>query len=74
MAFASNTVRITGGGTGIGFALAERFVKAGSCLIICGRREHRLKEASGCFYAMYMKLKSNIEDRDIEPLRTDPPY
>jgi uncharacterized oxidoreductase len=45
MEFAANTVLITGGASGIGFALAQRFVQAGSHVIICGRREHKLKEA-----------------------------
>jgi uncharacterized oxidoreductase len=41
----SNTILITGGATGIGFALAEALVNAGNKVIICGRREGRLKEA-----------------------------
>jgi uncharacterized oxidoreductase len=45
MEFKANTVLITGGASGIGFAFAERFVQAGSSVIICGRREHKLKEA-----------------------------
>jgi uncharacterized oxidoreductase len=40
-----NTILITGGATGIGFALAEAFVKEDNEVIICGRREHKLKEA-----------------------------
>jgi uncharacterized oxidoreductase len=40
-----NTVLITGGATGIGFALAEAFVKAGNSVLICGRRESKLQEA-----------------------------
>ena len=40
-----NTVLITGGATGIGFALAEAFVKAGNNVLICGRRESKLQEA-----------------------------
>jgi uncharacterized oxidoreductase len=40
-----NTILITGGATGIGFALAEAFVAAGNEVIICGRREERLREA-----------------------------
>ena len=45
MDLASNTVLITGGASGIGFALAERFLHAGSDVIICGRREDKLREA-----------------------------
>jgi uncharacterized oxidoreductase len=40
-----NTVLITGGATGIGFAIAEAFVKAGNKVLICGRREAKLREA-----------------------------
>ncbi|HWQ79236.1 MAG TPA: SDR family NAD(P)-dependent oxidoreductase [Anaerovoracaceae bacterium] len=45
MKLSSNTVLITGGATGIGFALAEEFLAAGSKVLICGRREARLEEA-----------------------------
>jgi uncharacterized oxidoreductase len=41
----NNTILITGGATGIGFALAEALVNAGNEVLICGRREGRLKEA-----------------------------
>ncbi|MDB5102884.1 MAG: family NAD(P)-dependent oxidoreductase [Fibrobacteres bacterium] len=41
----SNTVLITGGASGIGYALAERFLDAGNTVLICGRREDKLKEA-----------------------------
>jgi len=39
------TILITGGATGIGFALAEIFLKKGNEVLICGRREHKLAEA-----------------------------
>ena len=38
-------VLITGGATGIGFALAEAFTRAGSEVILCGRRQTKLREA-----------------------------
>lgn len=40
-----NTLLITGGGTGIGLALAERFMKNGNTVIVCGRRENVLQDA-----------------------------
>ncbi len=43
---ANNTVLVTGGASGIGLAFAQRFAKAGSKVIICGRREEKLREAA----------------------------
>ena len=40
-----NCVLITGGATGIGFCLAEELLGRGNEVIICGRREDRLREA-----------------------------
>ena len=45
MRTSNNTVLITGGGSGIGLALARRFLNAGSRVVICGRREAKLREA-----------------------------
>jgi uncharacterized oxidoreductase len=45
MRLSGNTVLITGGAAGIGFAFAERFLKAGNKVIVCGRREAKLEEA-----------------------------
>jgi uncharacterized oxidoreductase len=45
MKVTGNTVLITGGATGIGFALAEAFLNTGNKVIVCGRKENRLAEA-----------------------------
>ena len=46
MKLSDNKILITGGATGIGFALAERFIQENNTVIICGRRESALKEAA----------------------------
>ncbi len=56
MEFTANTVLVTGGGSGIGFALAERFIQAGSQVIICGRREYKLKEAQWKYPQMGIRV------------------
>jgi uncharacterized oxidoreductase len=56
MDFKANTVLITGGGSGIGFGLAERFIQAGSQVIICGRREYKLKEAQSKYPQMDIRV------------------
>ncbi|HYQ90121.1 MAG TPA: SDR family NAD(P)-dependent oxidoreductase [Candidatus Binatia bacterium] len=47
MQLASNTILVTGGASGIGLALAQRFLQAGSKVIVCGRSKERLEEARG---------------------------
>ncbi len=76
-----NTILITGGATGIGFELAQAFVKEGNDVIICGRREQKLKEAKSKLpqihtrvcdlskekerEALYNWIKSNFKDLNI---------
>lgn len=45
MKLSGNTILITGGSAGIGLAFAERFISAGSKVIVCGRREDVLQKA-----------------------------
>ncbi|MDB5096165.1 MAG: short-chain dehydrogenase [Cyanobacteria bacterium RYN_339] len=45
MKLAGNTVLVTGGATGIGLAIAQRFLAAGSRVVVCGRRADKLAEA-----------------------------
>ena len=53
MKLAGRTVLVTGGATGIGFALAERFVAAGSTVVVCGRREDALAAAKAKLPALH---------------------
>jgi uncharacterized oxidoreductase len=64
----NNTVLITGGGSGIGFALAERFAKAGSTVIIAGRRKEKLEEAKlayGNIHAYACDVAEESQRRDL---------
>ncbi|HNS13404.1 MAG TPA: SDR family NAD(P)-dependent oxidoreductase [Bacteroidia bacterium] len=45
MNLSKNTILITGGGSGIGLAMAERFIIEKNKVIICGRREDALRKA-----------------------------
>lgn len=49
MNLTGNTILITGGSSGIGLAFAERFLKAGNTVIVCGRRENVLQQAKNQF-------------------------
>ena len=46
MKLTQNKILITGGGTGIGLGLTERFAQEGNTVIICGRRPEILKEVT----------------------------
>jgi NAD(P)-dependent dehydrogenase (short-subunit alcohol dehydrogenase family) len=43
---ANKRILITGGGTGLGFAMGQRFQALGAKIVICGRREEVLREAA----------------------------
>ena len=55
MDVSGNTVLITGGATGIGFALAEEFVNVGSVVIVCGRRRSKLRLAKHRLRALHIR-------------------
>ena len=65
MKISGNTIIITGGGTGIGLALADVLAKSGNEVIICGRREEKLLEAKKKIPSVHIKTcdVSNPKDR-----------
>lgn len=56
MDLASNTILVTGGASGIGLALAERWLLRGSDVIVCGRREQTLRRAKETHPALHVRV------------------
>jgi uncharacterized oxidoreductase len=56
MNISGNTILITGGASGIGLALAKRFLGRENTVIICGRREERLSEVRQEFPAIHTRV------------------
>jgi len=63
----SSTILVTGGGSGIGLALAGRFLEAGSRVIACGRRAEKLREAQ----SMHPRLEIRVADVETAPGRRE---
>jgi uncharacterized oxidoreductase len=68
MEMSGNTVLITGGATGIGYAMAELFLAAGNEVIICGRREERLLAAQRVHPGLHVKVSNVAEEGDRRKL------
>lgn len=56
MKLTNNKILITGGASGIGLGLAERFIQENNTVIICGRREDILQEAASKFPSVITKV------------------
>jgi uncharacterized oxidoreductase len=56
MKLSNNKILITGGATGIGLGLTERFLQEGNIVIICGRRESVLAEVAAKHPALITKV------------------
>jgi uncharacterized oxidoreductase len=56
MELSNNKILITGGASGIGLGLTERFIKENNTVIICGRRESVLKEITDKHPAVITKV------------------
>lgn len=65
MKLSNNKILITGGATGIGLGLTERFIQEGNTVIICGRREAVLQEVAAKFPTVITKVcdLSNEQER-----------
>jgi uncharacterized oxidoreductase len=61
MNLSNNKILITGGATGIGFGLTERFVQEKNTVIICGRRADVLKHVADKFPTVITKV-CDLED------------
>ena len=67
MNITNNKILITGGATGIGLGLTERFIKENNTVIICGRRESALKEVA----TKYPSVITKVCNLSIEAERTE---
>lgn len=67
MNISNNTILITGGASGIGLGLTERFLKENNTVIICGRRAELLQEISG----KYPQVITRVCDLTYEEDRLD---
>jgi uncharacterized oxidoreductase len=68
MKTSNNKILITGGASGIGLGLTERFIKENNTVIICGRRQSALKEATDKFPAAITKTCDLTAAADREEL------
>jgi uncharacterized oxidoreductase len=56
MKISGNTILVTGGASGIGLALAKRFLDRENTVIICGRREERLSQVKRNFPGIHTRV------------------
>lgn len=66
MKLSNNKILITGGASGIGLGLTERFIRENNTVIICGRRESVLKEVSD----KHPSVITRVCDVSVEQERT----
>jgi uncharacterized oxidoreductase len=67
MEMANNKILVTGGASGIGLGLTEKFIQENNTVIICGRRESVLKEVA----AKFPTLITRVCDLAVEKDRID---
>src|SRR5437762_14130419 len=73
MEIGSRTVLVTGGASGIGLALAVRLLRAGSRVIVCGRREDKLRQAAAAHPSLVTRPCDLSKDSERRALAADLP-
>jgi len=68
MNLSNNKILITGGGSGIGLGLAERFLKENNKVIICGRRQSALEEVKAKHPSVIIKQCDLSKNEERESL------
>jgi len=68
MKMAGNKILITGGGSGIGLGLTERFIREKNTVIICGRRKSTLKDIADRFPSVITKACDLSKTKEREEL------
>jgi len=63
-----NTFLITGGATGIGFALAQRLISSGNTVVVCGRRQDALSTAAATLPGLVTRRCDITVDADRSDL------
>lgn len=70
MQLSQNKILITGGASGIGRGLTERFLKENNTVIICGRREDVLKEMAAQYPGLIIRQCDLEQAKEREALYT----
>lgn len=68
MNLSDSKILITGGATGIGLGLTERFIQENNTVIICGRRQAALKEVKDRFPSVITRTADLSEANEREDL------
>jgi len=64
MNLSNNKILITGGASGIGLGLTERFIQESNTVIICGRREEVLQEVAKKFPNVHTRVADLSKESD----------
>jgi uncharacterized oxidoreductase len=64
----NKTILITGGGTGIGFSIAQKLSGKGNSIVLAGRREDKLKDAAAQLQNTTYIVADVTKEADVENL------